>query len=185
MTGAGSDELVDICDEAGNIVGTATRGQMRAEGLPHRATYVVLVRGPSLPEGAKAGELSVNRSDRVVVHQRADWKDVYPSYWDLAFGGVCAAGEQWDESARRELVEEAGVDENLVLLAESEYTDDGNHLFGRIYLARSEADLRCDDGEVVAVDEVAIGDLADWCAERPVCPDSVELALAAVLALID
>ncbi len=29
----------------------------------------------------------------VVVHQRAPWKDVAPSLWDLAFGGVCDVGE--------------------------------------------------------------------------------------------
>ena len=47
--------------------------------------------------------------DRVVVHQRAAWKDVAPSAWDLAFGGVCGVGEGWLESATRELAEEAGL----------------------------------------------------------------------------
>ena len=64
---------------------------MRRTGARHRATYVI-----------------VRTSDGgVVVHRRADWKDVCPGYWDLCFGGVVDAGEDWDVAAARELAEQA------------------------------------------------------------------------------
>ena len=31
---------------------------------------------------------------------------MWPSYWDLAFGGVCGVGETFETSAVRELAEE-------------------------------------------------------------------------------
>ena len=80
-------------DEAGNVVETVTRSRMRAANLRHRTVGVVV--------RTTGGE--------VVVHQRAAWKDVWPSYWDVAFGGVLEPGESWIDGARRELAEEAGI----------------------------------------------------------------------------
>ncbi len=180
---APGDELIDVLDEHGGVVGTATRREMRSTRLRHRATYVFVVRGPELSSLDSAADLDLQPSDRIIVHRRADWKDVYPGYWDIAFGGVCGQGEEWRDSARRELREEAGIDANLVLLGEGEYEDDKNHSFGRVYLARSQADVVCADGEVVAVDEVPIGELADWATGRSVCPDSLQLAAETLLAI--
>ena len=87
-------DLVDIVDESGRVVGTVTRAEMRARNLRHRAVGV-LVR-------TAGGD--------VVVHRRSDWKDVWPGYWDLAFGGVLQPGEDWIDGARRELAEEAGIE---------------------------------------------------------------------------
>ena len=36
-------------------------------------------------------------------------KDVYPSYYDVAVGGVVGAGESYDDGAQRELAEELGI----------------------------------------------------------------------------
>ena len=88
-----STELVDQLDEDGAVVGAVTRRDMRAHNLRHRSVAVVVV----------------NSRQELLVHRRADWKDVWPSRWDLAFGGVVGAGEAWEEAARRELAEEAGV----------------------------------------------------------------------------
>ena len=70
------EELVDALDEQGNVVGTVTRGQMRAENLWHRSVFIVVV----------------NDSDEILVHKRASWKDKWPDLWDIAVGGVVTAG---------------------------------------------------------------------------------------------
>ena len=72
-----AQELVEWMDDQGRVLDVVTRGRMRAERLLHRAVFVV-IRSPS-------GD--------VLVHRRADWKDVWPSNWDLAFGGVVGVGE--------------------------------------------------------------------------------------------
>jgi isopentenyldiphosphate isomerase len=88
-----ADDLVDVVDADDRVVGQATRARMRAEGLRHRAVYVVVR----------------TSDDGVVVHRRAGWKDVYPGAWDCCFGGVLDAGEGWEDAAARELAEEAGI----------------------------------------------------------------------------
>ncbi|MBB5152622.1 NUDIX hydrolase [Saccharopolyspora phatthalungensis] len=88
------DESVAIYDAAGRVVGSATRRRMRAEGLWH-AVGEVLVLSPDRKE--------------VYVHRRTDSKDIYPGMHDCWAGGVIAAGEDPEVTARRELAEELGV----------------------------------------------------------------------------
>ena len=86
-------ELVEELDEDGRVVGVVSRSEMRARNLWHRNVIVMVRRS----------------SGALVVHKRADWKDVFPSMWDVAFSGVPAVGESWPEAAARELAEEAGL----------------------------------------------------------------------------
>ena len=161
-------ELVEVVDENGAVVRVATRAEVRAGNLRHRCTYVAVVDG----------------EDRLVVHQRADWKDVFPGYWDLCFGGVCGVGEEWDTSAARELAEEAGIT-GVVLrpLGPVTYDDATNHSVGRAYLVRWSGPVTCPDGEVVAVDRIPLADLGPWLTGRPVCPDSASVVAPLLMAL--
>lgn len=163
------DELVDIVDDADRVVRVVTRAEMRGQRLRHRAVFVAVV----------------DHRDRVVVHQRAAWKDVWPSAWDLCFGGVVAAGESWSGAAARELAEEAGLhDVELTPLgAPFDYEDDAVRLVGRAYLVRSDAPVNPVDGEVAALDRVPRAELAAWAAQRRVCPDSLHGVLPALVGL--
>ncbi|MBP2472724.1 8-oxo-dGTP pyrophosphatase MutT (NUDIX family) [Crossiella equi] len=88
------DELVAIYDEHGREVGSAPRWRMRAEGLWHASTAILL---------------RSTDGERVYVHQRTDTKDVNPGRFDCWAGGVLGAGEDPAECAERELAEELGV----------------------------------------------------------------------------
>jgi len=134
---------------------------MRAGNLRHRAVYVLVVDG----------------AGRLLAHRRADWKDVWPGRWDVAFGGVAAVGETPAETARRELAEEAGVSAPLERLGEGAYEDGEVRVRGDVFLARSGGPFAFADGEVVETAWVAPGELAVWLAGRPLCPDSVAIAL--------
>ena len=92
--GGPAAELVDVVDDDDRVVATVTRARVRAERLQHRTVFIV-----------------VRRTDgRLLVHQRSAAKDIWPSAWDIAVGGVVAAGEAWDVAAARELAEEVGID---------------------------------------------------------------------------
>ena len=115
--------------------------------------------------------------DGVVVHRRADWKDVYPGRWDICFGGVVAAGEPWDDAASRELAEEAGIGGTLVPLGGGVYEDDHTLVVGRVYEIVHDGPYPCPDGEVVEVRVVPRADLAAFVTTHELCPDSVATAL--------
>jgi len=142
-------------------VRVVSRADMRAGNLRHRAVYVLVV----------------DAGGRLLVHRRADWKDVWPARWDVAFGGVAAVGEAPAETARRELAEEAGVVAPLERLGEGTYEDAEVRVRGDVFLARCEGPFTFADGEVVETAWVAPADLPAWLAGRPVCPDSVTIAL--------
>jgi 8-oxo-dGTP pyrophosphatase MutT (NUDIX family) len=111
-------EWVEVLDERGKVVDVVPRAEMRSRNLRHRAVYVAVLAG-----------------DRLLTHQRADWKDVWPSRWDVAFGGVCDVGETWPAAARRELAEEAGIaiDEHELLdMGDDRFESDEVRLVGRI-----------------------------------------------------
>lgn len=158
-----ADELVDLVDEDDRVVEVVTRAEMRARkaAARHRACYVAVL----------------TSADELVVHRRADWKEVYPGYWDIAFGGVLAAGEAWDDAARRELAEEAGVDAEPVLVATASWSAPDTNLNARVYLARSDGPFTCPDGEVVEVTTIPLAELDAWLEGRDVCPDSVDLVV--------
>jgi len=162
---AAAADLVDVVDADDRVIGTTTRARMRAEGLRHRAVYVVVR----------------TTDDRIVVHRRADWKDVYPGAWDLCFGGVLDAGEGWDEAAARELAEEAGIEAPLRLLGSGRYDQGGAAVNGRVYECTHDGPYPCPDGEVVEVRAVARDELPAFVDQHPTCPDSVALVLPLLL----
>jgi len=156
-----TDELVEHVDELGNVLGVVTRAEMRARRLRHRCVYIVVM--------TSAGEL--------VVHRRADWKDLWPSRWDLAFGGVAAAGESWRDAAARELAEETGITgTEIVPIGGGAYDDAEVSVVGRAFRVTWDGPLTCADGEVAEAARVAIADLDEWMTGRLLCPDTVALA---------
>jgi aminoglycoside phosphotransferase (APT) family kinase protein/8-oxo-dGTP pyrophosphatase MutT (NUDIX family) len=102
------DEIVALYDDGGRPAGSAPRSVMRAENLRHAATGVV-VRDPL---------------GRVYVHRRTHTKDVYPGHWDFTAGGVVLYDEDPLDGARRELLEELGIEGELVALGEADYADE-------------------------------------------------------------
>jgi len=153
-----TEEVVEWIGDDGAVLGVVARRRMRADVLRHRAVYVV-----------------VTRTDgRLVVHRRADHKDVWPGRWDVCFGGVVAVGETWDAAAARELAEEAGIEgADLVWIGSFDHRDLDVAVQGVVFRVVTDDGVVPVDGEVAEVAEVAAGDLAEWLAATDVCPDSV------------
>ena len=155
-----SGELVEVVDEAGTVLAVVTRAEMRAGRLRHRTVFIAVV--------DPAGE-------RLLTHRRADWKDVWPSRWDIAFGGVVGVGEGWVEAAARELAEEAGITATLTPLGAGAYADDEVAEVAELFLARSDGPFTFPDGEVAEVRWIAVAELDGWLADRLHCPDGATL----------
>ena len=128
-----SDELVEVVDLDERVVEIVSRAEMRRRNLAHRATYVMVF----------------DSHGALLAHQRASWKDIWPSRWDLAFGGVCAVGEPWADAASRELVEEAGIVAPLRELSNVVFESDETRVVGRLYETTHDGPFEFADGEVV------------------------------------
>jgi len=155
-------QLVEHVDEHGNVIEVVTRAEMRTRSLRHRSVYIAVL----------------DDDDRLLLHKRADWKDIYPGAWDLAFGGVCDVGESWHVSAQRELLEEAGVQAPLTDAGAVSYDAPGVSLIGRLYTCRYTGPFAFNDGEVTDSKWLPMSELADFVAANTVPEDSAILITA-------
>lgn len=153
-----AEQLVEWVDQDGRVLEVVARARVRAENLLHRAVAVVV--------RSSAGD--------VLVHRRADWKDVWPGFWDLTVGGVVGVGEDWERAARRELHEEIGIERHeLRALGGYYYADADVAALCQVFTTVADGPLSLLDGEVVEVAWVPRSALGQWVAGRAVCPDGV------------
>lgn len=150
-------ELVDVLDDAGHTIGQTTRREMRARRLPHRCVYILVF----------------DRAGRLFVHLRTATKDVYPSHWDAAVGGVLAAGESFEAGARRELAEELGVGAPLSALFPFRYEDRATVVHAMTYATVHDGPFRLQPEELVEGRFVTWAAFDALAASEPVCPDSL------------
>ncbi len=94
-------ELVDVCDEQGRPTGrVAERGVAHTLGLPHRTVHIWLARRTA--EGWE-----------VLLQKRSTEKDSFPGRYDTSAAGHVSAGDDYPETACRELHEELGLSVSL------------------------------------------------------------------------
>lgn len=87
------EEWFDLVDEHDAVVGRATRREVHARGLRHRAVHVLVF----------------DAAGRVFLQKRSMRKDMSPGLWDSSCSGHLDAGEGYDAAAVRELGEEIGL----------------------------------------------------------------------------
>lgn len=161
-TMAAQTELVDVVDDDDRVIGTVTRAEMRARRLLHRAVSVVVM----------------SSDGSLLVHRRADTKDIWPGMWDVAAGGVVAAGEDYSTAARRELREELGVEAGeWRSLGRGRFEDASVALLGHGYLVVHDGPFRFADGEISEVRWVDRRGLEVLRADHPFVPDNLAILL--------
>lgn len=90
-----ADELFEIVDETGRVIGIAPRGRCHGDPtLLHQSVHVFVF----------------DNAGRLFLQRRSLQKDSQPGVWDTSVGGHMAPGEQPLEAARRECVEELGFE---------------------------------------------------------------------------
>jgi isopentenyldiphosphate isomerase len=155
--GIPAEELVDVIDDAGRTVGVVTRREMRGRRLPHRCTYILVF----------------DRQGRLFVHLRTATKDVYPSHWDVAVGGVLAAGETFAGGARREIREELGIDAEPDELFPFRYEDAATVVQARAYRLIHDGPFALQEEEIVRGEFAAIAEVLTRAERTPFCPDGL------------
>jgi isopentenyldiphosphate isomerase len=170
VEGASGGERVDLIDEHDQVLGVVSRAEMRADRLLHRCVFVAVQH----PDG------------RLLVHRRREHKDVWPGWFDIAVGGVVAAGERYDDAARREVAEEVGLDDALPVAIDDGvarlYRDGEVALLGRCYRVVHPGPFTFADGEVVEARWVDRAELDHLLATEWFLPDSLALLLPLLFA---
>jgi 16S rRNA (adenine1518-N6/adenine1519-N6)-dimethyltransferase len=86
-----------VVDENDLPLGDAPRQEVHGNNLRHRAVHLFIF----------------NQQGELFLQKRSRWKDRHPLLWDSSAAGHVDAGEDYDQTARRELEEELGVGTSL------------------------------------------------------------------------
>ena len=159
MAASPGDELVEHVGIDGTVIEVVTRARMRRENLRHRSVAVIVT--------SRRGEL--------LVHRRADDKDVYPGWWDLAAGGVVAVGETYADAAVRQLAEELGIDAEPVFVTSGHHDDAHAREVCHVFRVVHGGPFRFDDGEIAEARFVMPHELAELLHHARFLPGSVRM----------
>ena len=159
-----AEEEFDVVDAADRVVGRATRREVHARGLWHRAVHVLVF----------------NRAGDVFLHQRTLTKDTSPGRWDSSCAGHLGAGEDYDGTAVRELEEEIGLSvsdpSRLRRILRVEACAETGWEFVWVYRLEDEGPFRLNPDEIARGDWFRPAAVDDWVRSRP-----EEFALSFVL----
>lgn len=130
------EETFDVVDELDRVVGRATRREVHARGLRHRAVHILVYNGD--------GE--------VFLQRRSFSKDSHPGRWDSSASGHLDSGEGYLAAAVREVREELGVEvgeAELVELGRLDASAETDQEFVRVYRVAREGPFRWHPGEII------------------------------------
>ena len=151
MDGTESEEFFDVVDEGDRVFDQFARSEVHRRKLRHRAVHVFLFR----------------QDGCLLIHKRADSKEEFPSVWTSSCSGHVSAGEDYDATAVRELLEELGVDSAVERLQKFAACDDTSQEFTMLYRCCSSAAVTPDAGEIAAVQWMQLDATQTWMARSP------------------
>ncbi len=110
-------ELWDLYDRDGQKTGeTWERKHSNYQQIPEGRYHIV-------------SDILVQHVDgSFLLTKRHPGKDVYPGYWEASAGGSAVAGETAEECARRELLEETGIEADAFELINRTFRDKSHSL---------------------------------------------------------
>lgn len=146
------DELFDVVDAQNRVMRQATRREVHAHGLMHRAVHILVF----------------NKNHDCLLQKRSQLKDRQPGLWDSSAAGHLDAGEDYATAAARELEEELGIQGTRLLeigtLPPSEGTG-WEHV--AVYAARHDGKIRFPAAEIEGVMPFPASLIDRWLERRP------------------
>ena len=111
-------EIFDIVDREDKVIGRATRREVHGnKNLLHRSVGVAVI----------------NSNNKIFLQRRSITKDTDSLKWTISCSGHVAAGDTYEDTARRELSEELGIADRVLL----------NYLCKYIYESNTETEMVC------------------------------------------
>lgn len=146
-------DIFDVVDANDNVLRQEPRSVVHREKLLHRAVHVFVFN----PEG------------KLYLQRRSMTKDTAPDKWVSSCSGHVDCGEDYDTSARRELIEEIGLHDpvDLKRVFKEEPCKQTGYEFVWVYTCQSEGPFELDPVEVSEGQWIEVKHLNNWLKERP------------------
>lgn len=147
------EELFDVVDEHDRVIAQLPRREVHHRKLRHRAVHLLVVNG----------------AQQVFLHKRSRTKDLFPGYWDSSAAGHVGAGEDYDGTAARELLEELGCRPATPprRLLRIEAREETGQEFLWVYRVTAEGPFTLQPEEIECGDWFTFAQVDRWLAERP------------------
>ena len=146
-----TNERFPVVDKNDRIVRYARRSEVHGNNLRHRAVHMLIF----------------NDAGDVYLQQRSRSKDRHPLKWDSSAAGHVSAGENYDETARRELKEELGVTVPLEKISKLPASQNTDQEFIWLYRGLARGDLAPDKCEIEQGAFFPPAIIDDWTSARP------------------
>jgi len=146
-------EIFDVVDENDEVTGTATRAEVHANRLVHRAVHVFVF----------------NKRGDLLLQKRSMLKDLCPGLWDSSVSGHLDSGESYEAAAMRELGEEMGIivsgpPEEIARITPREQTG-WEHV--RLYRENHDGAVKFPAAEVDSAIAFPVAEVAAWVERNP------------------
>jgi len=144
-------EIFDVVDEMDGPIGHASRHEVHASNLRHRAVHVFLF----------------NRRGDLFLQKRSRWKDKHPGLWDSSAAGHVNAGDTYADTAPRELREELGIDAAVNEIATLPANEKTGWEFVHLYRAQHDGPFTLPPMEIESGAFFTLDQIARWTSARP------------------
>jgi len=147
------EDIFDIVNERDEVIGRAPRSEVHARGLLHRAVHVLVF----------------NAQGEVFLQKRSMMKDRQPGVWDSSCSGHVDSGEDYDQTAVRELREEIGLrlDAPPQRLFKIDACEETDAEFVWVYRCESEGPFQLHPDEIETGGWLAPDRVSRWIAQKP------------------
>ena len=150
-TNALENELFPVVDKMDRILRHAARSEVHGDNLCHRAVHILIF----------------NETGELYLQQRSRSKDRHPLLWDSSAAGHVMAGESYDETAKRELQEELGINVPLKKVLKLSASPQIGQEFIWLYRGQLRGNIRPNRSEIESGAFLAPTIIDGWVAGRP------------------
>jgi 16S rRNA (adenine1518-N6/adenine1519-N6)-dimethyltransferase len=144
-------EIFDVVDEENRVIRQASRFEVHRDRLKHRAVHIFVF----------------NKSGELFLQKRSRWKDMHPGRWDSSASGHLNAGQEYDETAVRELEEELGVEAEVESVLDIAASRETGHEFVKLYRAEHRGPFRLPPAEIECGGFFPLSVIDRWLERRP------------------
>jgi 16S rRNA (adenine1518-N6/adenine1519-N6)-dimethyltransferase len=146
-----AEERFPIVDENDHFLGDAPRSEVHGNNLRHRAVHLFIF----------------NAQGELFLQKRSRWKDRHPLLWDSSAAGHVESGEEYDETAVRELQEELGVTAKLARVVKLPASERTGQEFIWLYRGEQEGPFQLAKTEIEHGEFFPTDIISRWVKARP------------------